>query len=157
MGSGLFIILGYNIGTFVTSLINTIETSIIVIRTGIIHLLFNCFGTVLFTIFIWILKNKVIQVLEKITSKPAILIAWFHVFFNLLTTIILLPMINIVVLVACKIIKEKNWNNSENKKPIKAFKFINKRFLLVPDIAEEQIKKEIKNMANLAKKIKSKY
>ena len=50
------------------------------------------------------------------------------------------------------IIKEKNGKNSENKKPIKAFKFINKRFLLAPDIAAEQIKKEIKNMAELAKK-----
>ena len=78
-------------------------------------------------------------------------IAWFHVFFNVITTIILLPLINILVLVACKIIKEKNGKNLENKKPIKAFKFINKRFLLAPDIAAEQIKKEIKNMAELAK------
>jgi len=34
-------------------------------------------------------------------------IAWFHVFFNIITTLILLPLINILVLVACKIIKEK--------------------------------------------------
>ena len=78
-------------------------------------------------------------------------IAWFHVFFNVITTLILLPLINILVLVACKIIKEKN-ERLENKKPIKAFKYINKRFLFAPDIAAEQIKKEIKNMAELAKK-----
>ena len=57
----------------------------------------------------------------------------------------------ILVFVACKIIKEKN-GKFENKKPIKAFRFINKRFLFAPDIAAEQIKKEIKNMAELAKK-----
>ena len=51
-----------------------------------------------------------------------------------------------------KIVKEKNGKNEEKQKPIKAFKFINKRFLRAPDIAVEQIKKEIKNMANLAKK-----
>ena len=152
MSSGLFIILGSNIGTCVTALISTIGTSINAKRTGIIHLLFNCFGTILFTIFIWILKNQVIQFLQMITNKPAMQIAWFHVFFNVITTLILLPMINILVIVACKIIKEKNGKNGENKKPIKAFKFINKRFLLAPDIAAEQIKKEIKNMANLAKK-----
>ena len=152
MSSGLFIILGSNIGTCVTALISTIGTSINAKRTGIIHLLFNCLGTVLFTIFIWILKNQVIQFLQMITNKPAMQIAWFHVFFNVITTLILLPMINILVIVACKIIKEKNGKNGENKKPIKAFKFINKRFLLAPDIAAEQIKKEIKNMANLAKK-----
>ena len=152
MGSALFIILGSNIGTCVTALISTIGTSINARRTGIIHLLFNCFGTVLFTIVIWIFKEQVITVLGKLTGKPAMQIAWFHVFFNVITTLILLPLINILVLVACKIIKEKNGKNSENKKPIKAFKFINKRFLLAPDIAAEQIKKEIKNMAELAQK-----
>ena len=152
MGSALFIILGSNIGTCVTALISTIGTSLNAKRTGIIHLLFNVFGTVLFTIFIWIFKDQVIEnILEKITSKPAMQIAWFHVFFNVITTIILLPLINILVLVACKIVKEKSGKNLENKKPIKAFKFINKRFLLAPDIAAEQIKKEIKNMAELAK------
>ena len=151
MGSALFIILGANIGTCVTALISTIGTSINAKRTGIIHLLFNLFGTILFTIFIWILKSQVIDFLGKLTSKRAMQIAWFHVFFNVITTLILLPLINILVLVACKIIKEKN-ERLENKKPIKAFKYINKRFLFAPDIAAEQIKKEIKNMAELAKK-----
>ena len=150
MGSALFIMLGANIGTCVTALISTIGTSINAKRTGIIHLLFNLFGTVIFTIFIWILKSQVIELLGKITSKKAMQIAWFHLFFNIITTLILLPLINILVLVACKIIKEKN--GRLEKKPIKAFKYINKRFLFAPDIAAEQIKKEIKNMAELAKK-----
>ena len=149
MESALFIILGSNIGTCVTALISTIGTSLNAKRTGIIHLLFNYFGTILFTIIIWIFKEQVINnILEKITSKPAMQIAWFHVFFNVITTIILLPLINILVLVACRIIKEKNGKNVENKKPIKAFKFINKRFLLAPDIAAEKIKKEIKIWQN---------
>ena len=151
MGSALFIILGANIGTCVTALISTIGTSLNAKRTGIIHLLFNFFGTVLFTTFIWILKKHVIKLLEKITNKPGMQIAWFHVFFNVITTLILLPLIKVLVFVACKIIKEKN-GKFENKKPIKAFRFINKRFLFAPDIAAEQIKKEIKNMAELAKK-----
>jgi phosphate:Na+ symporter len=79
-------------------------------------------------------------------------IAWFHVFFNVITTLILLPMINLLVIVACKIVKEKNIKNGEKQKSIKAFKYINKRFLRAPDIAVVQIKKEIKNMAFLAKK-----
>ena len=79
-------------------------------------------------------------------------IAWFHVFFNCITTLILLPLIKVLAFIACKIIKEKEGKNFESKKPIVGFKFINKRFLLVPDIAIEQIKKEIKNMATLARK-----
>ena len=152
MESALFIVLGSNIGTCVTALISTIGTSINAKRTGIIHLLFNCFGTILFVIFIWIFKKYVIQFLELITNKPAMQIAWFHVFFNCITTLILLPLIKVLAFIACKIIKEKEGKNFENKKPIVGFKFINKRFLLVPDIAIEQIKKEIKNMATLARK-----
>ena len=48
MGSALFIILGANIGTCVTALISTIGTSINAKRTGIIHLLFNFFGTIIY-------------------------------------------------------------------------------------------------------------
>jgi phosphate:Na+ symporter len=76
------------------------------------------------------------------TKKPAMQIAWFHVFFNVITTLILLPLINFLVLVACKIIKDKSEKNTEPKKYNKSFKFINKRFLLAPSIAVEQIKKK---------------
>ena len=151
MGSAFFIVLGSNIGTCVTALISTIGTNTNAKRAGIIHLLFNVFGTVLFTIFIWILQKYFILFLKLITSKPAMQIAWFHVFFNIITTVILLPLINILVIASCKIIKEKKGKSTENKKQIMGFKYINKRFLLAPDIAVEQIKKEIKNMANLAK------
>ena len=151
MGSAFFIVLGSNIGTCVTALISTIGTNTNAKRAGIIHLLFNVFGTVIFTIFIWILQKYFILFLKLITSKPAMQIAWFHVFFNIITTVILLPLINILVIASCKIIKEKKGKNTENKKQIMGFKYINKRFLLAPDIAVEQIKKEIKNMANLAK------
>ena len=152
INSALFIVLGSNIGTCVTALISTIGTSINAKRAGIIHLLFNCFGTSFFTIVIWALKDNIIKLLKKITTKPAMQIAWFHVFFNIITTFILLPLINVLVFIACLLIKEKNENNNEAKKDIKAFKFINKRFLLAPSIAVEQIKKEIKYMSNLAKK-----
>ena len=152
IGSALFIILGSNIGTCVTALISTIGTNINAKRTGIIHLLFNCFGTTFFTVIIWTLKKHIIELLQKMTKKPAMQIAWFHVFFNVITTLILLPLINFLVLVACKIIKDKSEKNTEPKKYNKSFKFINKRFLLAPSIAVEQIKKEIKYMATLAKK-----
>ena len=52
MAHALFIVLGCNIGTCVTALISTIGTSVNARRTGIIHLMFNIFGTILFTILI---------------------------------------------------------------------------------------------------------
>ena len=150
MSNALFVVLGANIGTCVTALISTIGTSINAKRTGIIHLLFNIFGTIFFTIAVWCLKDYIVTFLEQITSKPAMQIAWFHVFFNIITTLLLLPLINLLVYISCKIIKGINDNNY-NKKNIKAFRYINRRFLFAPEIAVEQTKKEIINMANLSK------
>jgi len=150
MSSALFIVLGANIGTCVTALISTIGTSVNARRTGIIHLLFNIFGTIFFTIIVWCIRDYVVKFLGLITSKQAMQIAWFHVFFNVITTLFLLPLINVLVFISCKIIKGKN-EEIHNNKNIKAFKYINNRFLFAPEIAIEQIKKEIKNMANLAK------
>ena len=150
MSNALFIILGANIGTCVTALISTIGTSVNARRTGIIHLLFNIFGTFLFTIVVWCVKDYIVKFLSLITSKPAMEIAWFHVLFNVITTILLLPLINFLVFLSCKIIKAKNVDNHD-KKNIKAFRYINTRFLIAPEIAVLQLKKEIINMANLSK------
>ena len=150
MAHALFIVLGCNIGTCVTALISTIGTSVNARRTGIIHLMFNIFGTILFTIVVWSAQNYIVKFLELITSKPAMQIAWFHVFFNIITTLILLPFINVLVYISCKIIKSKD-ESHDNKKIVKSFKYINKRFLFAPEIAVVQIKKEINNMISLAK------
>ena len=151
MKSGLFIILGANIGTSATTIISTIGKSINSRRTGIIYLIFKIFGTSVFTIFTWIFSNRLIKILGKINKNPAMQIAWFNVFFKLISSLISLPIRNIFVFIATKIVKgEKEKNNKKQWR--KAFKYINKRFLKVPIIAEEQIKKEIKIIIDLSKK-----
>ena len=151
MKSGLFIILGANVGTSATTIISTIGKSINSRRTGIIYLLFKVFGTTIFSIITWIFSKDIIKLLEKINNNRAMQIAWFNVLFKLLSTLISLPIINIFVLIATKIIKgEKEKNNKKEWR--KAFKYINKRFLKVPTIAEEQIRKEIKIIIDLSKR-----
>ena len=149
MSHALFIILGANIGTCVTALISTIGTSVNARRTGIIHLLFNVFGTALFTIIVWCIKDYIVKFLELITSKPAMQIAWFHVFFNVITTLLLLPLIRLLVYISCKIIKGEK--KDLEKRNNKAFKYIKTQFISTPEIAVIQTKKEIKNMATLSK------
>ena len=151
MKSGLFIILGANVGTSATTIISTIGKSLNSRRTGIIYLIFKIFGTGVFTIFTWIFSNGIIKILGKINKNPAMQIAWFNVFFKLFSSLISLPIRNIFVFIATKIIKgEKEKSNKQQWR--KAFKYINKRFLKVPIIAEEQIKKEIKIIIDLSKK-----
>ena len=151
MKSGLFIILGANVGTSATTIISTIGKSINSRRTGIIYLIFKIFGTGVFTIFTWIFSNGIIKILGKINKNPAMQIAWFNVFFKLFSSLISLPIRNIFVFIATKIIKGEK-EKSDKQQWRKAFKYINKRFLKVPIIAEEQIKKEIKIIIDLSKK-----
>ena len=150
MRSGLFIIIGSNIGTSATAIISTIGKSLNARRTGIIHLIFKIFGTFIFTIFVWIFNSEIINFLEKLNNKPAMQLAWFNVFFKLVSTLISLPLINILIFISTKIIKGENDKNKK-KQWRKAFNHINKRFLKVPVIAEQQIKKEIKDIISLSK------
>lgn len=140
----LFVVLGVNIGTCVTALIATIGTSVNARRTGLIHLLFNVVGTIIFTIFIWIFKNQVVSLLSHINNIQYE-IALFHLFFNLVTTCLLLPFIKQLVKIAEIFIKDKE----ENKENV--LKFIDERLLKTPPVAMMQVKKEIENMASLAK------
>ena len=140
----LFVVLGVNIGTCVTALIATIGTSVNARRTGLIHLLFNVVGTIIFTIFIWIFKNQVVSLLSHINNIQYE-IALFHLFFNLVTTCLLLPFIKQIVKIAEIFIKDKE----ENKENV--LKFIDERLLKTPPVAVMQVKKEIENMASLAK------
>ena len=140
----LFVVLGVNIGTCVTALIATIGTSVNARRTGLIHLLFNVVGTIIFTIFIWIFKNQVVSLLSHINNIQYE-IALFHLFFNLVTTCLLLPFIKQLVKIAEIFIKDKE----ENKDNV--LKYIDERLLKTPPIAVMQVKKEIENMASLAK------
>ena len=75
MKSGLFIILGANVGTSATTIISTIGKSLNSRRTGIIYLIFKIFGTGIFTIFTWIFSNRIIKILGKINKNPAMQIA----------------------------------------------------------------------------------
>ena len=151
MKSGLFIIIGANVGTSTTAIISTIGKSLNARRTGIIHLVFKILGTIIFTIFVWILDDQILKALDKLNDQPAMQLAWFNVFFKLISTLIALPFINILVLISTKLIKGEK-EKTEKKQWRKAFSHINKRFLKVPTIAEEQIKKEIKDIIDLTKK-----
>ena len=157
INSALYVVLGTNIGTCVTALISTVGTTSNAKRTGIIHLSFNVTGTILFLIFVWPLEKYVIKLLGYVTSQPAMQIAWFHVFFNIITTIILIGLIKYLVKFSKLLIKDDDktqkgkLKNGEKGYYKKKAKFINKRFLATPQIALMQVGKEIESMLIMAK------
>lgn len=146
--NALFIVLGSNIGTCITAILASIGASTNAKRTAFIHLMFNVIGTFVFTIILWIFTKPIVNALSGI-SNPQMQIAWFHVIFNVTTTIILLPFIKYLVKFATFVIKDKKVK--ERKKDTPKLKYIDELLLSTPAIALMQVQKEIEYMASLSK------
>lgn len=144
--SGLFVILGTNIGTCVTALIASIGTNINSRRTAFFHLLFNVIGTIVFTAVIWISRDQVVWFLSRL-GGPQWQIAWFHFLFNVVTTVMLLPFINQLVKFTEFVVREKPAKKEEEFR----FRYIDDRLLSTPPIAVAQVQKEIMYASELAK------
>ncbi len=144
--NALFIVLGSNIGTCVTAILASIGTTVNAKRTALIHLMFNLLGTVIFTAFLWPLSHKVVEILELLAPTTQMQIAWFHVIFNVTTTLVLLPFVKQLVSIAQLVVKDKVLEE-ENLK----LKYVDDLLLNTPPIALMQTKKEIEYMTSLAK------
>ena len=112
-GDGVYyVVIGSNIGTCVTALLSSIGAQSNARRAAVIHLLFNCFGAVIFTIFLlcWGAFGTSFQetVLNVIFPENyQFQIAFFHTLFNVTCTILFLPFIKCFVWLANHIVPEK--------------------------------------------------
>ncbi len=143
----IFIVLGSNIGTCVTALIASIGASTNAKRTAVIHFTFNLIGTVIFTSIIWPLKSEVVWLLETAFPTAEFQVAMFHVFFNVLTTSVLLPFIKQLTRIAECVVREKRGGKDEAPHMY----YIDERFLQTPPIAVAQVKREVDHMGDMAK------
>ena len=118
--SAVFVLFGQNIGTCITAVLASIGTSRSAKRATIIHLLFNVIGTVIFTLLFLIFP--IAYVVDGSLTLPGALgqtiaglmpashagqIALVHTSFNIITTIILLPLGNYLAKAAVKILPER--------------------------------------------------
>ena len=133
--SVLFLILGTNIGTCVTALISSIGASTNAKRTSIIHLLFTVFGTAVFLIILLVWKDFAAVTLKKWFSHESTQIAMFHTIFNVISTLIFLPFINIFIKLSTIFIKDK-------KEDVRVT-YLDDRFLNTPSIAVMQATREV--------------
>ncbi len=144
--SALFIVLGSNIGTCATALLACIGTGTNAKRTTFIHFFVKIVGNVVFATILWITGDWFATVLAGITDDVQFQIAFFHVIFNVLNTILLLPFVSYLVKLATFVIKDKK--KDEDKEQLK---YVDERLLVTPAIAYGQVKKEIEHMAHLAR------
>lgn len=143
----MYVVIGSNIGTCVTSLICSIGTCTNAKRVAIVHLLFNVIGSTLFMIIDIFAKFG--DLLMSWFDTPQMQIAMLHTMFNVATTIILLPFIKPLVKLVTLIVPDKKGEKIKDDTP--RLYFLNEQILASPPIAVQSIKKEILNMFTLAK------
>ena len=110
--SAVYVLFGQNIGTCIAALLASVGTSRNAKRTTIIHLMFNVFGTVLFTIIC--MTTPLTDLIASLTpGSPDSQIANMHTLFNVVTTLILLPAGSLMVKIAMRILPDRAENEAE--------------------------------------------
>ena len=152
LSSAVFVLFGQNIGTCITALLAAIGTNRNARRTTIIHISFNVIGTVIFTTLC--LLTPLVGLVESWTpSNVSAQIANMHTFFNVVTTLLLLPVGGYLALFAERVLKNKDeHDDSISLHYIQSIKNINEEKLGVSAISHEGTRKEIERMIGMAKK-----
>ena len=143
----LFLVLGTNIGTCVTALLSSVGANTNAKRAALIHLMFNVFGTVIFSIFLLCWPQFMSVTLGKwFSGDPGLQIALFHTFFNVVCTCIFLPFANVFVKIATKLIRDKKGKEQAEGEAA----FLDERLIKNPSVAIDQANRAATRMADLA-------
>ena len=150
--SAAYVLFGQNIGTCITALLASVGTSTNAKRTTLIHVMFNVFGTCVFTVLCML--TPLVAFMEGLTpgNAPA-QIANLHTTFNIVTTIILIPVGGYLTKLATIILKEKAIIGEEIRRVLYLLdmKHINTDKLGAAFVCTEGIKKENMRMLDMAK------
>lgn len=154
LGSAAFVLFGQNIGTCITALLASIGTNVNARRTTLIHIMFNVFGTVVFTILC--LATPIIPLVESWTvgNAPA-QIANLHTMFNVVTTLLLLPVGTWLGKIAMVLLKEPKGGQPEEGMHVQYLldlKHMRTEKLGAAMVCVEGIRKELFRMMDMAGK-----
>ena len=153
LDQGIYLTMGSNIGSCVVAIIAGMTSGVAAKRTAMIHLLFNVLGVVLFlcaalalslvTAGVWSFGT----IFERLfPAAPQLQLAMFHTVFNVTTMLVALPLTNALVNLACRIIKDKPTQDTNEPH----LYFLDPQMLRTPVVAIRQLKAEVENMAQLA-------
>jgi phosphate:Na+ symporter len=137
--AAIAIILGANIGSCVTGMIAAIGSSLSSKRLSLAQLLINVFGVLLFFPFI----ANFTGFIEITSSDLPRQIANAHSIFNIIVTILMLPLTNFLVSIVKKLLPG---GEIEIKR---GTEFIDEKLLIAPSIALSQAEKEVLRMARM--------
>ncbi len=138
-GAAIPIIMGQNIGTCITAILSSIGANKNAKRTALVHLSFNVIGTIVwlsvFCIVKWLFAPAL---LNESASLMGIAVA--HSMFNVLCTILMLPLSGLLEKLVCVLVPD-------GKKP-EAASELDERLLTTPPVALERCRNVAVEMAN---------
>ena len=143
------IIMGINLGTCVTTaMVCSIGSSKDAKRTGVVHIVFNTIGTVLFMIAMSILQANNVwgEGFWQMTADSGV-IANFQTIFNLITAIVLIPFAGWLVKLSLLIVKD----DKEKAQRHPELHGLDERLYISPAVAVAEITKAVAYMGGLAK------
>lgn len=142
------IIMGINLGTCVTTaMVCSIGSSKDAKRTGVVHIIFNCIGTVLFMIVMTILRAAGFMPTLWESVVDSGVIADFQTIFNLVTAIVLIPFTNLLVKAACKVVKD----DEDVTIIYPEIAALDKKLMISPTVALGEVTKMTSVMAGVAR------
>jgi len=147
------IIMGINLGTCVTTaMVCSIGSSKDAKRTGVVHIVFNTLGTVLFMIVMSLLRRAGFfsDLWGNVVNSGGI--ANFQTLFNLVTALVLVPFTGLLVKLACKIVKDDPV--PEDKYPELAS--LDEKLMISPAVALSQVNSALVAMVKAAQENVSK-
>lgn len=143
------IIMGINLGTCVTTaMVCSIGSTKDAKRTGVVHIVFNTIGTVLFMMAMSIIRRAGGFGGLWESAVDSGVIANFQTLFNLITAVVLIPFTNVLVNIACKVVKD----DEEEKVVYPELAALDRKLMGVPAVAFGGVAKVAANMAATAKK-----
>lgn len=140
-GAACFITVGQNIGTCVTTILSSMNSSKNGKRTALLHLLFNVFGGLLFSVVVLVCYPFIGSFLA--TRISLFEISLFHTGFNLANTLILLPLSNVMVDITKKLIPDKGEEEEDFNLSEKTEAILDERILAQPALAISTVRNEV--------------
>ena len=138
-GAAVPIIMGQNIGTCITAILSSIGANKNAKRAALVHLSFNVIGTAVWLCVFCLVKALFAPALLN-ESASLMGIAVAHSLFNILCTLLMLPLSNQLEKLVCTLVPD-------GKQPEVASE-LDERLLATPPVALERCKKVAAEMAN---------
>ena len=151
LSSAVYILFGQNIGTCITAVLASIGMKVNAKRTTAIHLMFNIFGSILFTIICMV--TPFVSWMEALTpGNPVAQIANVHTTFNIVTTLILLPFGNVMARIATQILPDSKKEDDEDYRLKYITRFESNYAIGSSAVALSQVRDEIERMRDMVSK-----